>query len=302
MPSKFNYQKVKQDKYSAVWLSHSSLSDYKKCPRLYFIRNVWKNANGRKVNIVSPAMSLGSAVHSVIEPLALIKTEDRFKRDLLEIYEENWQKFGGRMGGFLDPETEEEYKEKGKKMIQNVLENKGPIANKTVKFYDGDFIPNIYLSEGDNIILCGLVDWVEYLPETDSLRVIDFKTGKNDEKDDSFQLPIYKILVEALQKRKVTGAAYWYLERERVLTKKEILDEDVEDIKEQIIKVGKEIKEKKESARSKDELEQNFTCPQGGCRSCREFELIRNYTFDTEEIEYVGVGEYKQDLYIIKKS
>jgi ATP-dependent helicase/DNAse subunit B len=206
------------------------------------------------------------------------------------------------MGGFLDLETETEYKEKGKKMIQNVLENKGPIANKTVKFYDGDFIPNIYLSEEDNIILCGLVDWVEYLPETDSLRVIDFKTGKNDEKDDSFQLPIYKILVEALQKRKVTGAAYWYLEREKVLTKKEILDEDVEDIKEKILKAGKEIKEKKESTRSKDELEQNFACPQGGCRSCREFELIRNYTFDTDEIEYLGVGEYKQDLYLIKKN
>lgn len=297
----YTYNKIKQDKYSAVWLSHSSTSDFKKCPRLYFIRNVWKNQNGRKVNIVSPAMSLGSAVHGVIEPLAFLKTEDRFKQDLLVTYEEVWQKFSGKMGGFLDSETELEYKEKGKRMIENVIANKGPLANKTVKFYDGDFIPNIYLSEEENIILCGLVDWVEYLPATDSLRVIDFKTGKNDEKDDSFQLPIYKILVEALQKRKVTEAAYWYLEREKNLSKKEIIEEDIELIKEEILKIGKDIKTRKESAKNKEELENNFKCVQGGCRFCKEFELIRNYIADTDEVEYVGVGEYKQDLYLIKK-
>jgi ATP-dependent helicase/DNAse subunit B len=297
----YTYNKIKQDKYSAIWLSHSSLSDFKKCPRLYFIRNVWKNQNGRKVNIVSPAMSLGSAVHGVIEPLALLKTEDRFKEDLLLKYETVWEKFSGKKGGFQDIETEEEYKENGRKMIRNVTDNKGPIAKKTVKFYDGDFIPNIYLSEEENIILCGLVDWVEYLEETDSLRVIDFKTGKREEKEDSYQLPIYKILVEALQKRKVTQAAYWYLEREKVLTNKEIIEEDLDVMKEDILKIGKDIKTRKESAKNKEELEANFACVNGGCRDCRDFELIRNYMADTEEVEYVGVGEYKQDLYLIKR-
>jgi ATP-dependent helicase/DNAse subunit B len=302
MAKDFKYNKDKQDKYSAVWLSHSSIGDYLKCERLYFLKNIWKNENGRKVNIVSPAMSLGSAVHSVIEPLALIKTEERFNQDLLEVYEQNWQKFSGRMGGFLDLEMEAEYKEKGKKMIQNVIDNKGPLAHKTVKFYSGDFIPNIYLSESDNIILCGLVDWVEYLEETDSLRVIDFKTGKNEEKEDSYQLPIYKILVEALQKRKVTGAAYWYLDRDRYLSQKEILDEDLEEIKKEILKIGIEIKTKKERAKSKAEMEQHFTCKrEGGCFACREFELIRNFTFNTDEIEYLGTGEYNQDLYLIRK-
>jgi hypothetical protein len=188
---------------------------------------------------------------------------------------------------------EAEYKEKGKKMIQNVIDNKGPLAHKTVKFYSGDFIPNIYLSESDNIILCGLVDWVEYLEETDSLRVIDFKTGKNEEKEDSYQLPIYKILVEALQKRKVTGAAYWYLDRDRYLSQKEILDEDLEEIKKEILKIGIEIKTKKERAKSKAEMEQHFTCKrEGGCFACREFELIRNFTFNTDEIEAIKNGSY----------
>jgi ATP-dependent helicase/DNAse subunit B len=305
MARDFKYNKVKNDKYSAVWLSHSSVSDYKKCPRLYFLRNVWKNENGRKVNTVSPAMSLGSAVHSVLEPLANVKTDSRFERDLLEIYDENWSKFAGRKGGFLNDDEEAEYKAKGKKMLENVIANKGPLAKKTVKFYDGDFIPNTYLSEDENIILCGLVDWVEYMEETDSLRVIDFKTGKNSESDESYQLLIYKVLVEALQKRKVTRAAYWYLDREKILTDKELIDEDIDEMKKGLLSIGIEIKNKKESSRSKEEIEEAFKCVKSGtgevCYACRDMELVRNYTFDTDEIEYLGVGEYKQDLYLIKK-
>jgi ATP-dependent helicase/DNAse subunit B len=299
----------KQDKFSALWLSHSSLGDYLKCPRLYYIKNIWKNEAGRKVNIVSPHMSLGSAVHQVIEPLALLKSEDRLQKieskELLNIYEKIWPKYSEKMGGFLDIETEKEFKARGIEMIKNVLENPGPIIKKTVKFYTGDFIPNIYLSEKDNIILCGLVDWVEYVERDDTLRVIDFKTGNRDEKEDSFQLPIYKILVESLQKRKVSSAAYWYLAREKFPTSKELNEEDVEDIKNQILKIGQEIKKIKDSAKNKSQMEEMFKCKYSGtemvCYDCKDAELIRNYTKDTEEIEYLGVGEYKQDLYLIKE-
>jgi ATP-dependent helicase/DNAse subunit B len=319
----------KQDKYSAVWLSHSSVSDFLKCERLYYLRNVWKNSNGRKINIVSPQMSLGSAVHAVIEPLAELKVDERktlieakpltlgegfgvgvTKGGLLEKFESTWKKYSGLMGGFESAEEEKEYKERGIKMIQNVIENPGPIINKTVKFYNGDFIPNIYLSEDDNIILCGLVDWVEYLEVTDTLRVIDFKTGLRDEKEDSMQLPIYKILVESLQKRKVNDGAYWYLDRDKFYKIKEILDEDVELVKEKLLDIGKQIKEKK-SAKTPLEMENNFKCKYseggGGCKYCREVEMI--YQFDkgllsidnVPLVKYLGVGEYKQDLYFVRK-
>jgi hypothetical protein len=166
-------------------------------------------------------MSLGSSVHSCIEPLKDLKTEDRKEKikleNLLANFENIWKKYTGEMGGFESVEQEKLFKDRGVKMLEMVAENPGPILKKTVKYYDGDFIPNIYLSEEENIILCGFVDWIEYLDGTDTLRVIDFKTGKNDESDDSFQLPIYKILVEALQKRKVTAAAYWYLDRDKDL-------------------------------------------------------------------------------------
>lgn len=288
-------------KYNAVWLSHSSISDYKKCPRLYYLRNIWKNKLGQKINIVSPALSLGSAVHQTIEPLALLKTEDRLKQPLLEIFEQNWKKFEGEMGGFADKETEKLYKQEGLRMVKNVLDNPGPIAKKTIKFYNGNFIPNIYLSEDENIILCGLVDWVEYDEETNTLKVIDFKTGKNDEKEDSYQLPIYKILVENLQTRKVSAGAYWYLERDKFPKKVELLDEDIAEIKKEILKIGLEIKNLK---RLKD-VNKAFSCRhESGCFACREFEAIKNFdekglvsSEDEVKVKFLGTGEYRQALY-----
>lgn len=292
-------KKQENTKYNAVWLSHSSVSDFLKCPRLYYLHNLWKNQNGRKVNLVSPNMSLGSAVHQVLEPLANLKTESRFDKNLLETFEEIWQKFSGINGGFESVEQELEFKQRGGKMIENVLANKGPenpICRKTVKFYSGDFIPNIYLSEKENIILCGLVDWVEYLESTDSLKVIDFKTGKYEENEDSYQLPIYKILVESLQsKRKVTAAAYWYLDRDKKPKEMEVFDEDVEEIKRKILEIGIEIKNRKTTL--------DFECKykQAGeekCKYCDDFEKIKR---GDESVTYLGVGDYNQDLYFIKQ-
>ncbi len=291
------------NKFTAIWLSHSSVSDFLKCPRLYYLHNLWKNESGKKVNIVSPYMSLGSAVHQVLEPLANLKTEDRFNKNLLERFNEIWVKYAGKNGGFETIEQEEDFKKRGEKMLQNVLDNKtskNPICQKTVKFYSGDFIPNIYLSEKENIILCGLVDWVEYLPETDSLKVIDFKTGKNEENEDSYQLPIYKILVENLQnKRKVTAAAYWYLDRDKCPKDIEIFDEDIEEIKKKILEVGIEIKKRKPTldfeCKYKEEGMEN-------CKYCNDFELIFNSeNIPNQNVVYLGEGEYKQDLYFIKK-
>ena len=41
-----------------------------------------------------------------------------------------------------------------------------------------------FISGEENIILCGKIDWLEYVPSDGSLRVIDFKTGRSDEKEE----------------------------------------------------------------------------------------------------------------------
>jgi ATP-dependent helicase/DNAse subunit B len=280
--------KNSRDKYKAVWVSHSSISDFLKCPRAYYLHNMYKSKDDRKINLVSPALSLGQIVHQTLEGLVEYKAEDRFKKPLLDIFEENWKKVSGKIGGFKSLEQEVEAKERGKKMIEMVIKNPGPLLNKTVKLSEekDGMLPNFFLSEEDNIILCGKIDWLEYIEKDDSLRVIDFKTGKNEEENNSLQLPIYVLLLDALQKRKVSGAAYWYLNNSEILSNIEL--PNIEDSREKVLSIAKRISKAREIGR--------FECPKGrqGCFSCQPYEKIIK-----GEAEFVGIGEYNKELYSI---
>ena len=277
------------DKYSAVWVSHSSMGDFLKCPRAYFLHNVYKNPKtGKKINIVNPALALGQIVHEVVEGLSKFKAEERFNRPLLEIFDTAWEKVRGKKGGFKNADEEEQAKARGRAMIERVIAHPGPLQNKTVLIKPGknDMPPNFYLSETDNIILCGKIDWLEYIPESDSVKLLDFKTGKHDEDADSLQLPIYHLLLKNCQSRALAGAAYWYLDRDDA--PKDVALPDLETGRAAVLAVARKVK----AAREKKE----FICPRGekGCFACTPFEkVVRG------EAEYIGVGEYNQDIYII---
>lgn len=160
------------DKYSAVWVSHSSMGDFLKCPRAYFLHNVYKNPKtGRKMTLVAPPLSLGAAVHTTLEDLKHLPVEERMKRDLLADFEKAWEAVSGKKGGFTSEEEEAATKARGKAMVERVVQNPGPIARKTVKLpaAHNNMPPNFYLSEEDNIILCGLIDWIEYVEADDSI-------------------------------------------------------------------------------------------------------------------------------------
>ena len=286
------------DKYSAVWVSHSSMGDFIKCPRLYYLHNVYKNPKtGKKINLVSPALSLGSAVHEVVEGLADYPAEKRFENPeaLLERFEKAWEKFSGKKGGFTSIEEEEMAKARGRAMIQRVIDNPGPLKEKIVKLKEGanGMLPNFYLSEKDNIILCGRIDWLEYKSEDDSIHILDFKTGKNEEKGESLQLPIYQLLLNKLQKRKVTGTSYWYLDSED--KPKEVSLPNLDESYEKVYKVAKQVSDARSLA-GKGGPEKVFVCPRGesGCFGCAPFEkIIRG------EAEFLGVGEWGQEMYLV---
>lgn len=277
-----------EDRYSALWVSHSSIGDFLKCPRLYFLRNVYKTELGRKINIASPSLSLGQAVHGVLERLAQYKAEERFKNSLEESFEKEWQKISGKRGGFKGKEEEIKTKERGKGMILRVSQNPGPLLKKTVKINGNSSgeLHDIYLSKEDNIILCGKIDWLEYVDEDDSVRVIDFKTGRKEEDGNSLQLPIYLLLLNELQKRKVSGASYWYIDRDD--TPSEVKLPNAGEAKDRVLFMAKKIKVAKEN--------QEFMCPYGlkGCFACRPFEKIL-----LGEAEFVGLDEYEREMYIV---
>lgn len=285
------------DKYTAVWVSHSSMGDFLKCPRLYYLHNIYKDpGTGRKMSIVSPHMSLGIAVHEVLEGLGNYPANERMKRDLRATFEEEWLKVTGIRGGFASEEMEDEFKLRGKEMINNVIKDPRFLVNKRIKLPKEKMNPNYYLSEDDNIILNGQVDWIEYLDD-DTLHIIDFKTGKNEEKDGSLQLPIYLLLCNALQKRKVSRASYWYLESDKIV-EKEL--PDLEKARRDVYDVALRVK----LARDKNE----FSCVNGkdGCMNCRPYENILKWKKMSEEEEKndksvtsVGIGGFNQDLFVV---
>ncbi|KKQ37796.1 MAG: hypothetical protein US54_C0025G0014, partial [Candidatus Roizmanbacteria bacterium GW2011_GWA2_37_7] len=43
------------DKFSAVWVSHTSISDFLQCPYAYYLKHVYKDPKtGHKMKIMSP--------------------------------------------------------------------------------------------------------------------------------------------------------------------------------------------------------------------------------------------------------
>lgn len=276
------------DKFAATWVSHSSMSDFLKCPRAYFLNNVYRDPKtNHKIQIVSAPLTLGQAVHEVVESLSTISTSERFKRPLLERFEQNWQqKYSGKRGGFTSKEQEQLYKERGAAMLRRIQENPGPVARLAVKIKTD--LPQYWLSESDEIILCGKIDWLEYLPELDAVHILDFKTGKKQEDGESLQLPIYHLLVHNTQARKVAGASYWYLETSDKPV--EMALPDLETAHEKVLAVAKQVRLAKKLG--------HFKCPQGeaGCFACKPREAVLR-----GEGEFIGESEYRQDMYILKE-
>jgi ATP-dependent helicase/DNAse subunit B len=281
------------DKYSATWVSHSSISDFLKCPRSYYLRAIYKNpATGRKMTIVKPALALGQAVHEVIESLAVLPADERLKISLVKRLEPVWLKITGKRGGFTSHEIEMEYRERANAMLINLQEDPGPLTEKAIKIKSKMNLPNYWLDEAEGIILCGKIDWLKYVEKDDSVHVIDFKTGKNEEPEDSLQLPIYLLLATNTQSKKVSGVSYWYLDHTSPEASKRrtgIVEKRLPDLKESFEKISK-IARRIKLARQIN----HFKCPKEGCFACRPYERILK-----GEGELIGVSETKQDIYML---
>ena len=276
------------DKYSALWVSHTSISDFLSCPRSYYLKNIYRSPkNGHKIKLMAPPLALGSAVHAVIESLSVLPVETRFKDSLIEKLDFVWKKYSGEKGGFANAQTEKQYKNRGEAMLRRVTQHPGPLLHKAVKIKASGNLPYFWLSQKENIILCGKIDWLEYLEESDSVHIIDFKTSQHDEDDSSLQLPIYYLLARNCQNRFVKSASYWYLSHSD--TPQAIKLPDYESAFSQILEIAKKIK----LARQLN----IFKCPkQSGCSHCRPYEEIVK-----GNARLVGTNDYRQDVYIIEE-
>jgi len=237
------------------------------------------------MTLMSPALALGQSVHEVVESLSILPTQDRFNVPLRDKFEVSWRKVEGKKGGFESDVEEKEYFEKGLIMLDRIQANPGPLVNLAVKIKQE--LPYFWLSEEEEIILCGKIDWLEYFPDTDTVHIIDFKTGKNREKLESMQLPIYLLLTTNCQRRAVSKASYWYLTASDV--PEEMILPELTQAREIVLKVAKEVRLARKLGR--------MTCKTGGCRYCEPYEKIA-----AGEGIFVGVNDFGQDIYALNHS
>jgi CRISPR/Cas system-associated exonuclease Cas4 (RecB family) len=266
-----------------LWVSHSSISDFASCPRAYYLKNIYRDPKtGHKVKVMSPALALGQAVHDTLESLSTIPAASRFATPLLTRFDASWKKISGKSGGFTSQDDEYRFRRRGEAMITQVQANPGPIALPAVKLQDD--LPSFWLSESESIKLCGKIDWLEYIPATNSVRIIDFKTSKSPEPADSLQLPIYYLLAGKVQERTVSALSYWYLEISPVPQDQPL--PDLASSAETLLKLARKIKLARQMER--------FVCPSSGCFKCRELERVLK-----GEGELIGIDDYGADVYIL---
>ncbi|MDD5147368.1 MAG: PD-(D/E)XK nuclease family protein [Candidatus Daviesbacteria bacterium] len=264
----------------ALWVSYTALKDFLKCPNAFYLKNIYKDPKtGFRLQIASPYLSLGSVVHDSVK--WLLDLQGQVTKDQLEQKFRNlWLKYQGKRGGFSSKEEEGNFGRRGLEMIGNFYKNWKVLGKAAPQVA----FPKYQLT--DNVILIGNFDFVGERSDG-SLQIIDFKTGATD-KDDSLQLYIYAILVEANFGKPVTRASFWYLDRED--TPREIVLDPLEPKLDWL--KGKALELKKAIEKG------NWVCIKKElCRDCRDYQAIINGKGEFQFSDF----RYKKDIYYLPK-
>ncbi len=247
-------------KNQTLWISHSAISSFSRCPHSYYLQYIYRNPNtGNRVQINNPYFSLGLAVHRTIEELSSVSIKERTKISLKDRFDDIFAEYRGIAGGFISSVKEKSFYERGLQMMERV--EKSSFLHRPSVNTDTDF-PTIDLFK-DNVKLVGSLDWIELLPQG-TVHIVDFKTGNSKESNGSLQLPIYKLLAENNLSQKVESVSYWYLQHDDEPISQEIKEDfSLDIIKEKAAEIKRAIEE------------ENFPCQYPGrCFACEDYEKI----------------------------
>jgi len=266
-----------------IFLSKTALADFTRCPRAYYLKNIYRTIDDMRIQIASPPLTLGSTVHDTIF-WYLQQREKPSKEETFKKYRELWRKFRLNRGGFSSVEEEAQFGKRGLKMLENFLEHSDCLEPSApfLKF------PKLNLIE--NIILNGNFDFVGVC-EDGTLHIVDFKTGIHDE-EDTIQLYIYAILAESNFNKRVSRVSFWYIDRDDkpkdiVLDK---LEPKIEWLKQKGLEMKKAIEEK------------NWVCVKEKdgilCRDCYDYQQILDgkaqYLYDD--------GNFNKKIYFLNRA
>ncbi len=203
----------------ALFISYTGLKDYSRCPRSYYLKNIYRDPKtGYRLQVASPYLTLGGVVHDCIKWFLQMQRMATWEQ-LEQKYRNLWLKYRGKKGGFSTREDEASFGKRGLDMLKNFFEN---AKNLEKNLSTDDFLK---FKLDDRVFLNGRLDFLGELPDG-TLHVLDFKTGSRDE-DDPLQLYVYAILAESNLQIKVSKISYWYIDRDQ--TPKEAVLDGLED-------------------------------------------------------------------------
>jgi DNA helicase-2/ATP-dependent DNA helicase PcrA len=186
-----------KERFLATKLSATALNNYYKSPLVYFFRNLIRLPQAQTKTLL-----YGNVVHKALELFFQQSKEEGnilSVARLLGIYQEVLEQ------EYLLHEYYEEFSKRGKKNLEHYYTER-----------QGDFTVNMEpekrltgltftLHSGEEILLTGILDKLEYLPDG-TVRVIDYKTGKawsEKNKDEKIslrrQIVFYKLLLESYE-------------------------------------------------------------------------------------------------------
>ena len=269
---------------NAIFISPSSLGDFDKCPQLYYYRNIYRSPRGLKIQLINPALALGQAVHETLEMFLSCRAVERNKDLLLDKLDFAWRNLAGEKGGFISSEEEQESKNRALQMLDRFWQNEH------FKNTEMEKIPGFPKAElGNDIILTGKLDWLE--KDAEGYHLVDFKTGKNEEKENSQQLPIYAVLVSSIFKTEKIRASYWYLDKDENIVPFSL--PEIKETTEYLKKKGEIIKMVRQT--------NSYRCQSGGesCWACRDMLAIAQGKGKLVSMDPVN---RKQEIYILTKA
>ncbi len=272
-----------------LWISHSALSSFAKCPHLYYLEYEYRNpSTGNRIQITNPYLSLGLAVHQSIEGVLDFPLKERRKISLLDRFSQIFNSYRGLKGGFLFKKKEEEFYKRGLEMIERV--NESSLLDKEALKTTSSF-PTLELFSqkelGVRALLVGSIDWIELLPNK-TAHIIDFKTGNSKENKGSLQLPIYAMLGEKNIKEKIGKLSYWYLQHDN-----SPVEQKIQEIKQYLHVIKEKTKDIKKAIDN-----QSFHCDfHKKCFGCKDYEKI----FKGEAILVEKTKGEKKDTFCIFK-
>src|SRR3989338_11010542 len=114
-----------EDKFikGALFLSYTSLKDFEKCPRSFYLKDIYRDPKtGFRMQIPASYMTLGALVHDAIKWF-LQKDRLPSKDEMIDQYRNHWRKYRGKRGGFTSLEDEAALGKRGLEMLDNFYRN-----------------------------------------------------------------------------------------------------------------------------------------------------------------------------------